>query len=432
AYIYAAISVSFQLIVHLFSQTYEMDDINLHYRFLNWRRRIREIREVRAVRYQERYKRMLKNGDTLSYQGNSDEVGCYVAPRPLSKGNCYFEVTIMDTGVRGTIAVGLVPQHYKLDHQPGWLPHSIAYHADDGKLYNGNPVGQQFGPKCNRGDRIGCGIYADTSDAGLVTVFFTKNGKEVGSVVVPVAPDGLFPAIGMHSLGEEVRLDLQAEWGSEEEDSVMMVDSHEDEWARLYDVRVSGTLLEYVGKGKSIMDVGLAQARQPLTTRSHYFEVEIVDPGEKCYIALGLARRDYPKNRHPGWSRGSVAYHADDGKIFHGSGVGDQFGPRCFEGDIMGCGIMFPRDYVLDYEGKNITANQGRVENLLYLNDEDEEEGDDPEQEHEGRKVMVFFTRNGKIIGRREVVVPAGGFYPTIGMLSSGEKVKVDLHPLSG
>ncbi|KTG31242.1 hypothetical protein cypCar_00018994, partial [Cyprinus carpio] len=228
--------------ISLPTTTYEMDDINLHYRFLNWRRRIREIREVRAVRYQERYKRMLKNGDTLSYQGNSDEVGCYVAPRPLSKGNCYFEVTIMDTGVRGTIAVGLVPQHYKLDHQPGWLPHSIAYHADDGKLYNGNPVGQQFGPKCNRGDRIGCGIYADTSDAGLVTVFFTKNGKEVGSVVVPVAPDGLFPAIGMHSLGEEVRLDLQAEWGSEEEDSVMMVDSHEDEWARLYDVRVSGTV----------------------------------------------------------------------------------------------------------------------------------------------------------------------------------------------
>lgn len=50
-------------------------------------------------------------------------------------------------------------------------------------------------------------------------------------------------------------------------------------------------LLEYVGKGKSIMDVGLAQARQPLTTRCHYYEVEIVDAGEKCYIALGLARK---------------------------------------------------------------------------------------------------------------------------------------------
>lgn len=39
------------------------------------------------------------------------------------------------------------------------------------------------------------------------------------------------------------------------------------------------------------MDVGLAQARQPLDTRCHYYELEIVDAGEKCYIALGLARR---------------------------------------------------------------------------------------------------------------------------------------------
>lgn len=50
-------------------------------------------------------------------------------------------------------------------------------------------------------------------------------------------------------------------------------------------------LLEYVGRGKSIMDVGLAQARLPLSTRCHYYELEIVDAGEKCYIALGLARR---------------------------------------------------------------------------------------------------------------------------------------------
>lgn len=42
---------------------------------------------------------------------------------------------------------------------------------------------------------------------------------------------------------------------------------------------------------------------------------------------------------------------SDDGKIFHGSGVGDPFGPRCYKGDIMGCGIMFPRDYILDSEG---------------------------------------------------------------------------------
>ncbi|XP_078287457.1 SPRY domain-containing protein 3 isoform X7 [Rhinoraja longicauda] len=406
-----------------------MEDFNLHYRFLNWRRRIREIREVRAVRHQE------------SYHGNSDEVGCYVAPRPLTKENNYFEVCIMDTGVRGTIAVGLVPQYYKLDHQPGWLPHSVAYHADDGKLFNGNGVGQQFGPKCFAGDRIGCGVQTESFDRGMATVFFTRNGKEVGSVVMAMSPDGLFPAVGMHSLGEEVRIDLQAEWGLDEDDTAMMVDSHEDEWGRLHDVKVCGTLLEYVGKGKSIMDVGLAQARHSLSTRSHYFEVEIVDPGEKCYIALGLARKDYPKNRHPGWSRGSVAYHADDGKLFQGSGVGDPFGPRCYKGDIMGCGIMFPRDYILDSDADSdecidaaeVKYKQRRVRNIMYFNDEDEEdEGEDMEQEYDGKKVTVFFTRNGKIIGRKEAPVPSGGFYPTIGMLSNGEKVKVDLHPLSG
>lgn len=47
---------------------------------------------------------------------------------------------------------------------------------------------------------------------------------------------------------------------------------------------------------------------------------------------------------------------ADDGKLFQGSGVGDAFGPRCFEGDVMGCGIMFPRDYTLEGERQFVAA----------------------------------------------------------------------------
>ncbi|XP_055725193.1 SPRY domain-containing protein 3-like isoform X2 [Salvelinus fontinalis] len=255
------------------------------------------------------------------------------------------------------------------------------------RLYNGNTIGQQFGPKCNRGDRIGCGIYLEAFEDGQTTVFFTKNGKELGTVVVPASPEALCPAVGMHSLGEEVQLDLQVEWGMEKEDGLMIVDSHEDEWRRLHDVRVTGS--------------------------------------------------DYPKNRHPGWSRGSIAYHADDGKLFQGSGVGDAFGPRCFEGDVMGCGIMFPRDYILDSgddsdDGDSeLRPKQRRVQNDLYMNDE-EEVREELEGEQEGRNVVVFFTRNGKVVGRKEVAVPAGGFYPTIGMMSTGEKVRVDLHPLSG
>lgn len=218
--------------------------------------------------------------------------------------------------------------------------------------------------------------------------------------------------------------------------------------------------------------------------------------------------QEYPRHSHPGWNKGSIAYHADDGKIFVGSGAGDPFGPRCHRGDIMGCGIIFPRDFItsFDDERKN-NKNQLRGEDaeLLYHyssddperlsqssqsgaendssfdSDENSDADDSWKEEHwddgwgdwgveqneiipmepkiayrrnakrmqimqrklpsyekernhetKGAKVQVFFTRNGVIIGQKDIHIPKGGFYPTVGMLSSAEKVKVDLHPLSG
>ena len=64
----------------------------------------------------------------------------------------------------------------------------------------------------------------------------------MGSAEVPGTTEGLFPAVGMHSLGEVARVDLQAQWLLEEDESMMMVDSHEDDWGRLFDVRASGTV----------------------------------------------------------------------------------------------------------------------------------------------------------------------------------------------
>ena len=50
-------------------------------------------------------------------------------------------------------------------------------------------------------------------------------------------------------------------------------------------------MLQCTGRGKSIVDVGFEQARLLLSTTVHYSETEIVDPGESCYIAIGLTRR---------------------------------------------------------------------------------------------------------------------------------------------
>jgi hypothetical protein len=182
-------------------------------------------------------------------------------------------------------------------------------------------------------------------------------------------------------------------------------------WSRLSKVTKKGGVLSYIGLGQSDSDGGIAQSCVPLTRCNHYFELEIVDSGDKGYVAIGIARQDYPTYRHPGWNPGSVAYHADDGKLFHGEGRGREFGPSCHQGDRMGCGMQFVKD------------------------DKDDDEDDDSEADvdaGEGRKVEVFFTRNGKLVGKEISTVPKGGFYPIIGMLSRGEKVKADLTPLSG
>lgn len=395
------------------------------------------VRDAEVEAGQPRYSNVAVDGDILSYTVNDRfSVGLYVAGEPLTPEEYYFEVDILDIGTRGTIGVGLVPQRYPLDAQPGWRGFSVGFHADDGKLYKANGFGKPFGTKSQTGDRIGCGIkFPAPEDGGSpgqsVKVFFTHNGKEVGMVVMQAPARGLYPAVGMHSEGEEVRLNLDAEWLYE--DLVLMaVDNGEEDWSRLHDVQLNGTTLEYIGRGKSIHDVGLAQARWPLDTTYHYFEIEIMDPGENCYIAIGVARRNYPHHRHPGWNKGSIAYHADDGKIFAGSGVGDPFGPRCHKGDIMGCGILFPPDY--DGETDSDLSPDDMIDDD-FSDDSDYEDlrpGGERLLDQSGTKVWVFFTRNGKIIGKKQVPIPKGGFFPTVGMLSSCEKVRIDLRPITG
>lgn len=351
------------------------------------------------------------------------------------------------SGGGGGPVIGLCSHRYPLDLLPGWTAESVGFHTGDGRLYKGRPRGQPFGARCNTGDRVGCGVKFDSVaknpaplHASLVPVFFTKNGKELGTQLIPCPPGGLFPAIGLQREPEEVSINMDLRW-SPEEDIAMSVDCGEEEWRRLHDIRLNGQLLEYVGRGKSLIDVGLAQAKTPLCTRCHYFEIEIIDPGSSCYIAIGLARKDYPRNRHPGWNKGSIAYHADDGKVFMGSGVGDPFGPRCNKGDYMGCGVLFPRDFESRSDSDEESGSgSGSVVVKLIENDTEEYETDSGGEEEEwwhqdvkqGEKVQVYFTRNRKIIGKKEVVLPKGGFFPTVGMMSSQEKVRVELKPLSG
>ena len=49
--------------------------------------------------------------------------------------------------------------------------------------------------------------------------------------------------------------------------------------------------MEYTGRGFNVKDNGFAQSDQPLNPINNYFELQILDPGENCYIAIGIARK---------------------------------------------------------------------------------------------------------------------------------------------
>ncbi|GAB5356788.1 hypothetical protein AAMO2058_000319000 [Amorphochlora amoebiformis] len=112
-----------------------------------------------------------------------------------------------------------------------------------------------------------------------------------------------------------------------------------------------------------------------------YFEVQIeqnfddedMNKDGSC-IAIGLARRSFLlTGKQPGWDSFSYGYHGDDGNIFHGSGMGEEFGSAFGPGDVVGCGI--------DYTNRSI-----------------------------------FFTKNGAFLGVAFEDVLPGHYYPVVGV----------------
>jgi len=88
------------------------------------------------------------------------------------------------------------------------------------------------------------------------------------------------------------------------------------------------------------------------------------------------------------------------------------------------------RDYVECEERDVDLPSEEGADDLL--SDSEEDWWTDHARRESGVKVQIFFTRNSKFIGKKDTTIPRGGFYPTVGMMSCKERVRVDLRPLSG
>ncbi|KAL9620457.1 MAG: hypothetical protein Q9160_005042 [Pyrenula sp. 1 TL-2023] len=107
--------------------------------------------------------------------------------------------------------------------------------------------------------------------------------------------------------------------------------------------------------------------------RTAYFEVKILQigqtrDGDQAALALGFCAQPYPSWRLPGWERGSLGVHGDDGRRY----VNDSWGGQDFTspfkaGETVGIGITF-------------TIPQAKTDSLKSAS-------------------SVFFTRNGQRVG---------------------------------
>ncbi|CAI2188893.1 9343_t:CDS:2 [Funneliformis geosporum] len=140
-----------------------------------------------------------------------------------------------------------------------------------------------------------------------------------------------------------------------------------------------GFRLLYTGLGRNIWDTGAVRANCPIPfeTGIYYFEMEVIDMGERGNIGLGVGKKSCPLNRMPGWEKDSIGYHGDDGPI------GRDYGALYSTGDTAGCGIN-------------------------YLDG------------------TVFFTKNGIHLGIASKYLFDGDLYPTVGLISPNECIEIN------
>ena len=385
---------------------------------------------------------------TLSYKaGGGGSVAGFIWSYPLFHKWSYFEIDIIKLGRSGTITIGLCQAKYSLTRQPGWDRSSIGYHGDDGKLFHESGIGKAWkGTPYKEGDRIGCGIDFEAGISSSCSVYFTKNGDLIDTIAnIRIPNGGLYPMVGMHSVGEKARLNLLPEARDTENDQDGDVDMGELVWTpSLYCswrkvntnlfIEEGGTLLTHMGGRSPQDDISLAQWHLPISRTLNCFQIEILHVNGA--IALGFTIGKYNFQSFPGWESNSVAYHSDDGKMFNEKGFGAPYGDSCKAGDIMAVWACFKTD---ESDSQDTFPLDTEKRLPLYYDDrsasEDSDSGGESSEEDvwgAGSTIQVFFSKNGHKYKQVSVKIPTGGFFPTIGLLQNGDKARVVMQPYSG
>lgn len=125
--------------------------------------------------------------------------------KPVSlKAGYYFEVEVINLGTPAGIALGFSKQVNTHSSWPQVLSESFTLHADSGALFEDtNEITSDFMQPAQPRDIIGCGFNKATN-----TIFFTKNGTEIGTGFENFNEQECYPVILLRGEGATVRPNL--------------------------------------------------------------------------------------------------------------------------------------------------------------------------------------------------------------------------------
>ena len=106
------------------------------------------------------------------------------------------------------IVVGIsTEKELPFNKQLGLTKKSYGYKAD-GKIFNNKTTGEEYGPKFEKGDVIGCGLIMPRK-----SIFFTCNGRFLGTAFsnIDIQKDSVYAALSLQTINEEVFVNFGTE-----------------------------------------------------------------------------------------------------------------------------------------------------------------------------------------------------------------------------
>jgi hypothetical protein len=272
-------------------------------------------------------------------------------PFPGNPNVLYYELQFVNDGGTHSCSFGFGGAKTEATYMCGWTWDSVGYHSNQGNLgchphpgHNSN-----IGPPWRTGDVVGAAIDRERN-----VIFFTFNGRKLKELSFPDCSVYTAAALAFDtgSTTEKVRLnfgDLPFRYGAPNANPFPDNDprcSKLIDWPSAFVIQRNSVHPNRASAAALDLDTyKLRPLRNPDGTESSvlYYEVTLLSDGEQhlSSASLGLGTRSSRGERTPGWERGCIGWHGDDGRLYCAGrlGNGTEYGPQWKAGDVLGCGL---------------------------------------------------------------------------------------------